>query len=598
MRLLDAIWKPFVSGEELASRPNYGRVTDMYEWSCCGKFWECNLELPAIPVPLGTEAEEKLMPYIRRTLAVMLYSSFTGDDSKVNPEERIFKADPNMRVFLQSPTALWCRMHDHLLPLLERYTISEMLDFLDNPGDDIMADTVKLVRLMAAGGIEQPVVEASGSDEGLAETAKKVVHEVHSGCLPRQRFLKSYQIRSKKVIPGSTISNGRDGKTTRLDNFASYVDLYPYLFEPITGGDGYTRLDFDVERFNTLADRHGRVAIGEMSSYPIVFEVKKELGEAAFHAPGVDPLDDELPGEPARTLSAADTRGDTDAGKFIDIVNLGALEAYSAGRADRRQLQVQRYIQRLRQAGYSDPRFPGMTCLDIPYVRKFCLPGRRYARGLSLQNLTKEARSVACGTAPVSSGAPFCYDVDFKNCVPTVCRLLAEKFRVEENTPTLIRFVSHPDAWKSWFADYYGILQEEAKNKIVAVFFGQMPRDDNPMLWGLAQDVATLRSCVLSSPEYAHLNGCFNQRARPILSRWAYAVFAVEDELLSKLMGHLHRELPNSHPSTLLFDGFVLVSREPVADFTERLESAMQTFGRSEKIQARVKPWPVASAAL
>ena len=41
-RLLDVIFKPFVSGEKLASRPNYGRTTEMYSWERCAKFWELN----------------------------------------------------------------------------------------------------------------------------------------------------------------------------------------------------------------------------------------------------------------------------------------------------------------------------------------------------------------------------------------------------------------------------------------------------------------------------------------------------------------------------------------------------------------------------
>ena len=36
-RRLDSFWKPFVSGEELASRPNYGTTTDMYAWGSTAK---------------------------------------------------------------------------------------------------------------------------------------------------------------------------------------------------------------------------------------------------------------------------------------------------------------------------------------------------------------------------------------------------------------------------------------------------------------------------------------------------------------------------------------------------------------------------------
>ena len=41
-RLIDATWKPFISGEELASRPNYGKETKMHSWENTAKFWEIN----------------------------------------------------------------------------------------------------------------------------------------------------------------------------------------------------------------------------------------------------------------------------------------------------------------------------------------------------------------------------------------------------------------------------------------------------------------------------------------------------------------------------------------------------------------------------
>eukprot|EP00971_Amphidinium_carterae_P042674 838801-Amphidinium_carterae.1 len=46
--LIEDIFKKFVSGEKLATRPNYGVNTEYFSWSHCGKFWEMNLITPTI----------------------------------------------------------------------------------------------------------------------------------------------------------------------------------------------------------------------------------------------------------------------------------------------------------------------------------------------------------------------------------------------------------------------------------------------------------------------------------------------------------------------------------------------------------------------
>ena len=43
--MLDVIFKPWVSGEEISTRPNYGRDTINYDWKSSSLFWELNKEL-------------------------------------------------------------------------------------------------------------------------------------------------------------------------------------------------------------------------------------------------------------------------------------------------------------------------------------------------------------------------------------------------------------------------------------------------------------------------------------------------------------------------------------------------------------------------
>lgn len=65
-KLLDSIWKPFVSGEELSSRPNFGRTTEMYSWANAATFWELNVELPYIKV--ASVEQHGPTPFTRRIL--------------------------------------------------------------------------------------------------------------------------------------------------------------------------------------------------------------------------------------------------------------------------------------------------------------------------------------------------------------------------------------------------------------------------------------------------------------------------------------------------------------------------------------------------
>ena len=83
---------------------------------------------------------------------------------------------------------------------------------------------------------------------------------------------------------------------------------------------------------------------------------------------------------------------------------MAALVEYSATRTDRRQDQLDSYIERLHTGQLSGH----VATIKVMYCRKHNLHGRRYARGVAAQSLTKEARLVA-----FSGGS--CVDVDMKH---------------------------------------------------------------------------------------------------------------------------------------------------------------------------------------
>ncbi len=109
-------------------------------------------------------------------MCVDLIRTFTGNDSRVDHSKHIYKEDPALRDFLKSPVAKHCRLRDHLLPLFEKFTVEEMIEFLNNPGPDITEATLALVKQMAAGGL---VNEPSAAEQEDMREAKQKLLEFH-----------------------------------------------------------------------------------------------------------------------------------------------------------------------------------------------------------------------------------------------------------------------------------------------------------------------------------------------------------------------------------------------------------------------------------
>ena len=78
------------------------------------------------------------------------------------------RKDTTLRQFLEGPTARHIRVTEHLLPLLSKYTVQEMLEFVQNPGDAVEAASLTFVKQMRSGGVK-PDVETPAAN---AERAK------------------------------------------------------------------------------------------------------------------------------------------------------------------------------------------------------------------------------------------------------------------------------------------------------------------------------------------------------------------------------------------------------------------------------------------
>ncbi len=68
---------------------------------------------------------------------------------------------------------------------------------------------------------------------------------------------------------------------------------------------------------------------------------------------------------------------DSSAGRYTEVVDMAKLAEYAARQVDRRMEQLTRYIRRVNSEGYDHAKFPGRKILDVAYIRKHGIPGRR-----------------------------------------------------------------------------------------------------------------------------------------------------------------------------------------------------------------------------
>ena len=90
--LMEDIWKKWISGEKIATRPLYGLSTVYHRWNLCGKFWEVNEAFPSIHGDVSNWTS--LYSFSRRMLVLEMDACFEAADSKVDIENKVFE-DPD-----------------------------------------------------------------------------------------------------------------------------------------------------------------------------------------------------------------------------------------------------------------------------------------------------------------------------------------------------------------------------------------------------------------------------------------------------------------------------------------------------------------------
>ena len=507
--LLEAVFKPFASGEHLACRPNYGKQTEYLSWRGAAIAWNCNRELPRIRVTAITK--EYLMAWTERITVLQTTSSFVSDPDNVDPLNHIYLANPKAKEFVSSGLAKYIRLNKQLMPMTELYSLEEMVEKLNNPSQRIRQGSYEFVEKMARGGLTEATSDGQEERDALRKAKDMLSTVFKSDLVKKQKhhFVKKYVLRTHPSIPGLQKERGSEKKPSKIDNFNEAVGLYPYLFKEVRERDGYTKANINLELWETLIAKYDAGVIGALEDFPPVFECRD------FH--GSVEEADEVPEATEVTQSITINKDiDVSCDVLVEVVNLYALKEYATKAVDRRQDCLLLYIQRIESEGYSDETFPGMMCLQVEYVQKFGI-ARKYAIGWSLQHMTKEARAAACGT----SEKCWALDADFEFSVANMALRLAKKHGVEDKVAVLARCVANAKAWKEFEKEYDGLEDEAAaKFELLRVFFFAKVKTDNPLLYLISKFVlfeqlrkdsacTAVAAMVLSRSGFNAWQGCY-----------------------------------------------------------------------------------------
>jgi hypothetical protein len=255
------------------------------------------------------------------------------------------------------------------------------------------------------------------------------------------------------------------------------------------------------------------------------------------------------------------------AGFLHEIVNVDQIEDASSDehhKADAAKAVVLRA-----RAGGVDVG-DGFVSYCVEYVRMHGIPGRRYAKGGSVQKMARVKRHVALKTKRDST---YCFvDVDIVHCFAVLLwNLLAScvgEFDLSE-FQTFRAFKEHPAAWRAFLMEYFGTDMKTSKKALVRILHLGKPLSDVPFLWALAHEVSMAVSIVLALPRFRHLHDMFKDRRSPTTTRLHFALASLEDEIIQDLearvgvatagvLGEHADGEPLASVVTLMFDGAIL----------------------------------------
>ena len=262
---------------------------------------------------------------------------------------------------------------------------------------------------------------------------------------------------------------------------------------------------------------------------------------------------------------------------LVERVNLTALTQYAGKKIDGRQEELDAYIRRLVAEGVREGDY---AAIPIQYYRNSRLGGRRYAKGLAAQKMTREAR------AAVFSDSAF--DVDIANSTPSIMLNLLRELSSLGNYPLLRKYCNHYRSWRAFTAEYSGIPEKDAKISIIKLFYGGLPDVELPFLWALGAEISRATGVILGAEKFRYLQGHLRGRRNPMASRLSYALAAGEDKILMALRESVGRNMEGANISAFMFDGAVIST---AAHRRDEIEALLNKVGAANHVTIEIKPF-------
>ena len=252
---------------------------------------------------------------------------------------------------------------------------------------------------------------------------------------------------------------------------------------------------------------------------------------------------------------------------------------------DPKQPVLEAFIQRVEAEVVKDADLgPDAWKVKICYYRKFGI-GRRYAKGPSIQKLSRQARSAICGK--------YALDIDYENSMVAFATREAVKLVGEVRFPLMTRFTKYAKIFRELLMELYEVDKDVAKVMISCLLFAAAPMDENPLLWALALEFARCTDLLLRQPCNGNLNTMFSSRPNPRASRLSYLLGSMEDAGVEEVCDHLRAAVPGLLTTTLMFDGVIVY---PPEGSEAAVATALADFSDSHGMKVLVKPWETVGA--
>ena len=356
----------------------------MVSFDAAGKWWNMNTSTPRIE---GCDQENGRRRYLAIERSEVF---FTADPTMVDYSKKIFPEDGELIQFLCSGEAAVVYMRNFFHPFVMRRSAEECRNILLNPPEEISNATTRLMsRFQEKSADDDAESYQDAPFSAAAVSAARSFHSYFSG--PK---VTKWAAMWERRIPGLSVPEGRHRKNVRPSRYTALcraASAAPWLWALKDDGS-LRRLNLNLELYEQNVVRNPHIAaLGARGEF-LLRDAWVTRGEAA----------------PPSTGSADQIIGiDTEkpAGALYEFVNLQGLSDFGANApsGDEERELATKYLERARDFGMPlegaeklmvrNPE--SFAKIMVSYFRPHGLPGRMYASGPSVQNISRSAREAS-----------------------------------------------------------------------------------------------------------------------------------------------------------------------------------------------------------